>query len=142
MADPVVTAYAELARACDTVVQAAARVRTAIAREARIHPGPAGGPIATIQAVVERRYGFTHEAMLSSKRTAHLALARQVAMWLCRSLTPSSLEVIGDAFCRDHGTVIHAIRAVGNRSATDPKFASELLDVRALCEEALKTPTK
>jgi chromosomal replication initiator protein len=60
-------------------------------------------------------------------------------MWLCRTLTPLSLERIGVAFGgRDHGTVICAIRSVGDRSATEPKFASQLLDLRHRCEEALK----
>jgi chromosomal replication initiator protein len=41
-------------------------------------------------------------------------------MFLSRQLTGSSLAAIGDAFGgRDHGTVLHACRAVKNRMEVD-----------------------
>ena len=51
--------------------------------------------------------------MTSRRRPANIAFARQVAMFLSRKLTHSSLMEIGDAFGgRDHGTVIHAVKKV------------------------------
>ncbi len=51
--------------------------------------------------------------ILGRKRPAQIALARQVAMFFSRELTNASYQEIGDAFGgRDHGTVIHACRAV------------------------------
>jgi len=51
--------------------------------------------------------------MTSRRRPANIAFARQVAMFLSRKLTQSSLMEIGEAFGgRDHGTVIHAVRKV------------------------------
>ena len=45
---------------------------------------------------------------------------RQVAMYLARQLTESSLSTIGYAFGgRDHGTVLHACRAMTDRMETD-----------------------
>ena len=52
--------------------------------------------------------------MTSKRRPANIA--RQVAMFLARELTSSSLSDIGDAFGgKDHGTVIHACKLVKRR---------------------------
>lgn len=52
------------------------------------------------------------EDLLSRKRTANVAFARQTCMYLGRVLTKHSLVEIGRFFERDHGTVIHAVRKV------------------------------
>src|ERR1700716_2962853 len=52
-------------------------------------------------------------AMAGKSRPASIAFPRQVAMYLARELTKSSLNEIGDAFGgRDHGTVLHACKLV------------------------------
>ncbi len=54
-------------------------------------------------------YALTREDLLGQSRSRPLVTARQVAMYLCRELTPLSLPKIGDAFGgRDHTTVMHA----------------------------------
>ena len=58
----------------------------------------------------------------SKKRTQHIAFCRQVAMYLCRKLTSSSFPVIGDAFGRDHSTVIHAFNLIQRRVTNDSAF--------------------
>ncbi|MDR2377737.1 MAG: chromosomal replication initiator protein DnaA, partial [Puniceicoccales bacterium] len=59
--------------------------------------------------------------MLSKKRPANIAFPRQVAMYLCRLITSQSLVEIGQTFGgRDHGTVIHACKAVENMMEQDP----------------------
>ncbi|MEM8953907.1 MAG: chromosomal replication initiator protein DnaA [Verrucomicrobiota bacterium] len=58
--------------------------------------------------------------MTSKRRPANIAFARQVAMYLSREMTKSSLASIGDAFGgRDHGTVIHAVKTVSRKMAAD-----------------------
>ena len=60
--------------------------------------------------------------MTSKRRPANIAFPRQVAMYLARKLTKSSLAEIGEAFGgRDHGTVLHAHRLVGDRMQTEDK---------------------
>jgi chromosomal replication initiator protein len=54
-------------------------------------------------------YTLTPGELLGPSRSRPLVTARQVAMYLCRELTPLSLPKIGDAFGgRDHTTVMHA----------------------------------
>ncbi len=60
--------------------------------------------------------------MTSKRRPANIAFPRQIAMYLSRELTRTSLSEIGDAFGgRDHGTVLHAHRLVKERIRNDDK---------------------
>ncbi len=73
---------------------------------------------------IQRRVAEEFDIRLSDingrRRTANIAHPRQVAMYLARKHTESSLQDIGAAFGgRDHGTVIHAARAVEQRLAED-----------------------
>ncbi len=73
-----------------------------------------------IQKRVADHYDIRMADMTSKRRPENIAFPRQVAMYLSRQLTESSLSVIGDAFGgRDHGTVLHACRAVKDRMETD-----------------------
>jgi chromosomal replication initiator protein len=72
--------------------------------------------IDSIQKAVSEHFDVNISDMTSRRRPANVAFARQVAMFLSRKLTQSSLMEIGDAFGgRDHGTVIHAVKKVEQR---------------------------
>ena len=71
--------------------------------------------IDTIQKKVADYFELRHSDMLSRRRPNHIAVPRQIGMYLSRDLTKHSLQEIGEAFGgRDHGTVIHACRQVEN----------------------------
>jgi len=75
-----------------------------------------------IQKRVADHFDIRLADMTSKKRTASIAYPRQVAMYLSREMTPSTLVEIGDAFGgKDHGTVIHACKLVKQRMEEDPK---------------------
>ena len=58
-------------------------------------------------------FGLKVSDLTSKRRTQNIVFPRQIAMYLCRKLTDSSLPVIGKAFGgRDHSTVIHSINLV------------------------------
>ena len=76
--------------------------------------------IEIIQKRVADHYQIRHSDMTSKRRPNNIAIPRQIAMFLARTLTKHSLQEIGDAFGgRDHGTVIHACKAVDNMMAQD-----------------------
>ncbi|ACQ70656.1 chromosomal replication initiator protein DnaA [Exiguobacterium profundum] len=65
--------------------------------------------IRDIQEVVGQHFNIQVEELNSKKRTKTLAFPRQIAMYLSREMTESSLPKIGEEFGgRDHTTVIHA----------------------------------
>ena len=69
--------------------------------------------IGSIQSLVAESFEMSVDDLVSSKRTAEIAMARQVAMYLCREHTESSLQHIGQAFRKkDHTTVIHAHKKI------------------------------
>jgi chromosomal replication initiator protein len=68
-----------------------------------------------IQDAVCAVHGIAREELLSPRRSARIAQARQLAMYLARELTGLSLSEIARAFDRDHTTVLHALRAVDGR---------------------------
>ncbi len=75
-----------------------------------------------IQKAVAETFDLRLADMTSKRRPQSVAFPRQVAMYLSRTLTPHSLPAIGEAFGRNHATVIHACRAVENRMRSDPAF--------------------
>ena len=65
--------------------------------------------------------------MRAKKKTSDAVMARQIAMYLSRSLTDSSLKNIGDAFGgRDHSTVIHACDMISRRMSSDSNFRERI----------------
>ena len=77
--------------------------------------------IETIQKKVAEHFDLRLADMTSKRRPEHIAFPRQIAMYLSRNLTDSSLSTIGEAFGgRDHGTVLHACRQVKDRMEVDP----------------------
>lgn len=58
-------------------------------------------------------YSVNYNELMGKKRTKNIALARQVAMYLCRELTGNTYPHIGTAFSgRDHTTVMHACEKI------------------------------
>jgi len=73
-----------------------------------------------IQRIVAEHYDIRLADMTSRRRPASIAGPRQIAMYLSRTMTKSSLVEIGEAFGgRDHGTVIHAVKRVRERIELD-----------------------
>ncbi len=83
--------------------------------------------IETIQKRVADHFQIRHSDMTSKRRPNNIAIPRQVAMFLSRTLTKHSLQEIGDAFGgRDHGTVIHACKAVDNMMEQDASMRGSI----------------
>ena len=83
--------------------------------------------IETIQKRVADHFQIRHSDMTSKRRPNNIAIPRQIAMYITRTLTRHSLQEIGDAFGgRDHGTVIHACKAVDNMMEQDASTRSSV----------------
>jgi chromosomal replication initiator protein len=76
--------------------------------------------IEQIQKRVAEHFDIRLADMTSKRRPENIAFPRQIAMFLSRQMTESSLNTIGEAFGgRDHGTVLHACRMVKDRMEVD-----------------------
>ena len=82
--------------------------------------------IELIKNIVSDKYNIELKDFNSKKRNENIAFPRQVAMYLACSLTDLSLNDIGDAFGRDHATVLYAKNKIGQMVQTDPYFNETL----------------
>lgn len=108
-------------------------------------PPPAGAvrkvDLGVIQKAVADHFGLHPSLMKSAERPNHIAHPRQIAMALARELTQHTLEEIGAAFGgRDHGTVIHACKAVAAHAELEPEYRAELAHIRLNARIALGIP--
>jgi chromosomal replication initiator protein len=76
-----------------------------------------------IQEIVASYFKMKIEDLHAKKRTRSIAFPRQIAMYLCRELTDTSLPQIGNFFGgRDHTTVIHACDKINKEKDADMKL--------------------
>jgi chromosomal replication initiator protein len=88
-----------------------------------------------IQKRVAEHYNIRLADMHSARRARAVARPRQVAMFLCKQLTPRSLPEIGRKFGgRDHTTVMHAVRKIEELRATDRTLAEDVELLRRMLE--------
>lgn len=79
--------------------------------------------IELIQKVVSKYFHLDSHELKGKRRTDAIALPRQVAMYLARTLTEYSTTDIGEAFGgRDHTTVMYACEKIKARLSVDPYF--------------------
>ena len=88
--------------------------------------------IQKIQQVVAEYYNITVEDLKSKKRKASIAFPRQIAIYLCRTLTNESFPKIGIQFGgRDHSTVMHSVDKIENELKTNPQFKNILENLKS-----------
>lgn len=80
-----------------------------------------------VQRIVATHYDLRVSDLTGPRRPKNIAEARQVAMFLTRTMTKLPLVQIGDEFGgRDHGTVIHACKVVTNNLNGSDEFKRTL----------------
>jgi len=93
--------------------------------------------IETITKVVCEHLGVAENKIRDKTRKKEIVLARQIAMYLAKELTLSSLKTIGLHFGgRDHSTVIHACNSIEESKRKDSSFHNILNDIRNKVELA------
>ena len=93
------------------------------------------GPVsvARIQQAVAEAYGVPVEKMKARGRSSQIALARQVAMYFARELTPLSLAQIGEHFGgRDHTTVLHAHRKISREALKSGQIQRDVENLKRM----------
>ncbi len=79
--------------------------------------------IESIQKAVVSQFNLKISDLKAKRKTKQIVLARQIAMYLARTLTKSSLVEIGERFGgRDHSTVLHAIKKIKQQIQYDQRI--------------------
>ena len=77
-----------------------------------------------------RYYSLAEEDLKGQNRSKNTATARQISMYLIRTLTNLSLKDIGAEYeARNHSTVLASIKKIEDLIKTDPKMASTVRDI-------------
>jgi chromosomal replication initiator protein len=93
--------------------------------------------IPRIQEAISERFGVTLEELVSPRRSQSVAYPRQVAMYLSRELTDSSLPKIGKEFGnRDHTTVMHATQKITRLIREDRSVYNLVQELTARVKQA------
>lgn len=118
------TAYKEI---LDSTIDTAA-VKRAIKDVIRI-----GTFIPSPQLIIKetaRYYSLNEEDLRGQNRSKNTATARQISMYLIRTLTNLSLKEIGAEYeARNHSTVLASIKKIEDLIKTDPNMASTVRDI-------------
>lgn len=83
-----------------------------------------------IQGAVAHEFEVPLLVLKSSIRTARVAEARFAAVWLCRDILKCSFPQLGDAFRRDHTTMMHAYTQAVRRMERDAEFRVKVMRLR------------
>ena len=93
--------------------------------------------IESIQGIISERFGLSLEELCGDKRSQNIVYPRQVAMYLSRELTDSSLPKIGKQFGgRDHTTVIHATSKIARLIREDRSVYNLVQELTARIKQA------
>lgn len=85
--------------------------------------GEKKGDLEKVVAHVALHFGLRVEDLMGDSRSRRINRARQIAMYLCRKLTASSLTEIARVLNRrDHSTVLHGIRRIEQERRRDRKL--------------------
>ena len=109
-------------------------VDLALVREA-LGPSPVARRGPSLQRIVGevcQHYRLSRDELSGPRRTARLAVPRQLAMYLCRQHTEVPLARIGaELGGRDHSTVVHALAAIERRLEKDATLREAVSMLRA-----------
>ena len=72
-----------------------------------------------IQRTVAEHFDLRQSDILSKKRSKDIVWPRQIAMYLSRVMTTQSFPVIGEAFSRNHATILYANDLVSQKAKED-----------------------
>ncbi|QRY62336.1 chromosomal replication initiator protein DnaA [Gordonia sp. PDNC005] len=86
---------------------------------------------ASILAISAEYFDISIEDLRGPSKVRNVTQARQIAMYLCRELTDLSLPKIGEAFDRDHTTVMHAVKKINKEMPERPKVYDHVQELTA-----------
>ena len=86
--------------------------------------------IEKIKKIVADYFQLSVDRLRSKTRKREVVMARQISMYMAKTLTNQSLKSIGEAFGgRDHSTVIYSCRAVRDLMDTDNQYREAVADL-------------
>jgi chromosomal replication initiator protein len=76
-------------------------------------------------------YGLDSKSLLGNSRKANIVKARQVSMFIVRSMTNMSLPEMGKFYGMHHTTVMHSVEKIENALKSDKGLSDIIKDIKA-----------
>jgi chromosomal replication initiator protein len=90
-----------------------------------------------IVSAVARHYSLSEEQLIGRSRARAVSVPRQLAMFLIREETDSSLPEIGKLLGgRDHSTILHGCDKIGTQIEIDEQLRRDWLAIKQMLSEA------
>jgi len=95
--------------------------------------------VENIQKLVAEHLQIPTDALFGKTRKRSIVIARQLSMYLAKTMTDNSLKNIGEIFGgRDHSTVIYSIRTVQDLMETDSYFRETVHELEKKIKNSLR----
>ena len=78
--------------------------------------------LGSIQKFVAENFGISIEEMKGRSRKQKFTIPRNIAIYFCRKYTENTVEGIGEAFRRNHATVLYAMKSLKGKMQKDRKL--------------------
>ena len=88
--------------------------------------------VADIQRVVEEYFNISHTDLVGAKRSANISHARQVGIYLCRTMIDIPFTAIGKEFNREHATVMYSVTQIEEKRKESRELNEELEIIQQL----------
>lgn len=85
--------------------------------------------INNVFSIVSNTYGITIDDIKSANRSANISQARNICMYVIKTVTGLTLKEVGAYFGKDHSTVLHSIKKVESSIETDGTFKSTVNNI-------------
>ena len=95
---------------------------------------PINVTVEKVLSAVSQAFGVPQAELKGRKRTKEIALARNVAIYIIRSITDLSLPAIGKIFGRDHSTVFSAIGVIENEVENNAILSNQITEISNLAK--------
>ncbi|MCL2815428.1 MAG: chromosomal replication initiator protein DnaA [Oscillospiraceae bacterium] len=90
---------------------------------------PINVTVEKILGAVSQMFGVPQTELKGRKRSKEIAFARNVAIYIIRSVTDMSLHAIGRAFDRNHTTILSATKVIENEMKTNLNLANQITEI-------------
>ncbi|EYD71793.1 helix-turn-helix domain-containing protein [Limimaricola hongkongensis] len=93
-------------------------------------------PIASIIAACAAEWGVSDAAIRGNSRKPSAVRPRHAAIWIAKQITGRSTTELGEAFVRDHTSILHAL---GRVDQADPETRAAIARVRERLDPVIST---
>lgn len=90
---------------------------------------PTSVTVDKVLSAVTSKYGIDREELFSKKRNSEIVKARNVSIYMIKTLTDMTLVAIGRMFNRDHSTIVNSLSNVEKEIRTNPEYSHEIEEI-------------